>query len=207
MINSNRKSLNLKNIASGAFSSLRLLLVLTFLVGVIYPLSVTVIAKVVFPEQASGGLIVRDGKVIGSKLLGQTFTEDKYFWGRLSANNYDAVSSGGSNLSIANPKLLEIVNARVEQLKKADPDNTDKIPVDLVTASASGLDPHISLDAAQYQVGRIAKARGMNADEVKKLIDEHIDWQSKLNEEPYVNVLELNLALETESEKAKSRED
>ncbi len=206
-MNSNRKSLNLKNIASGAFSSLRLLLVLTFLVGVIYPLSVTVIAKVVFPEQASGGLIVRDGKVIGSKLLGQTFTEDKYFWGRLSANNYDAVSSGGSNLSIANPKLLEIVNARVEQLKKADPDNQEKIPVDLVTASASGLDPHISLDAAQYQVGRIAKARGIKPEELNEIINKHIDWQSKLNEEPYVNVLELNLALETESEKARSRED
>ncbi|MEQ1705304.1 MAG: potassium-transporting ATPase subunit KdpC [Rickettsiales bacterium] len=207
MINSNRKSLNLKNIASGAFSSLRLLLVLTFLVGVIYPLSVTVIAKVVFPEQASGGLIVRDGKVIGSKLLGQTFTEDKYFWGRLSANNYDAVSSGGSNLSIANPKLLEIVNARVEQLKKADPDNQEKIPVDLVTASASGLDPHISLDAAHYHVGRIAKARGIKPEELNEIINKHIDWQSKLNEEPYVNVLELNLALETESEKARSRED
>ncbi len=206
-MNSNRKSLNLKNIAAGAFSSLRLLLVLTFLVGVIYPLSVTVIAKLAFPEQANGSLIERDGKVIGSKLLGQTFTEDKYFWGRLSANNYDAVSSGGSNLSIANPKLLEIVNARVEQLKKADPDNTDKIPVDLVTASASGLDPHISLDAAQYQVGRIAKARGIKPEELNEIINKHINWQSKLNEEPYVNVLELNLALETESEKARSRED
>ena len=200
MIQHNRKLLNLRNIASGIFSSLSLLLVMTLLLGIIYPLMVTAVTQIAFPDQANGSLIVRDGKVIGSKLLGQKFTENKYFWGRLSENNYDSTSSGGTNPSRANPKLLEAVNARVEQLKKADPDNKDRIPVDLVTASASGLDPHISLDAAQYQVERIAKARGMKADEVKKLIDEHIDWQSKLNEEPYVNVLELNLALETEGE-------
>lgn len=196
MIQHNRKLLNLRNIASGIFSSLSLLLVMTLLLGIIYPLMVTAVTQIAFPDQANGSLIVRDGKVIGSKLLGQKFTENKYFWGRLSENNYDSTNSGGTNLSIANPKLLEAVNVRVEQLKKADPDNKDRIPVDLVTASASGLDPHISLAAAQYQVGRVAKSRGMEADELNELINKHIDWQSKFSEDPYVNVLELNLALD-----------
>lgn len=196
MIQHNRKLLNLRNIASGIFSSLSLLLVLTLMLGVIYPFMVTVVAQIAFPEQANGSLIIKDGKVIGSKLIGQKFTENKYFWGRLSENNYDATNSGGTNLSIANPKLLEIVNARVSELQKADPDNKDKIPVDLVTASASGLDPHISLAAARYQVGRIAKARDMKTEEINELISKHIDWQSKLAETPYVNVLELNLALD-----------
>jgi potassium-transporting ATPase KdpC subunit len=196
MIQHNRKLLNLRNLASGIFSSLSLLLVLTLLLGVIYPLIVTLVAQIAFPYQANGSLIIRDEKVIGSKLFGQKFTENKYFWGRLSANNYDATNSGGTNLSIANPKLLEIVNARVSELKKSDPDNKDKIPVDLVTASASGLDPHISLAAAEYQVERIAKARGMETDELNELINKHIDWQSQFAEKPYVNVLELNLALD-----------
>lgn len=190
------KLFNPKKIISTLYSSISLLLVLTVILGVLYPLSVTIIAQIAFHDKANGSLIVHDGKVIGSRLLGQAFTEDKYFWGRLSANNYDTMNSGGTNLSIANPKLLEDVNARVAQLQKADPDNKDKIPVGLVTASASGLDPHISVAAAQYQVARVAKARGMEPEALSDLVTKHIESQSGLAEDPYVNVLELNLALD-----------
>lgn len=184
------------NVISTIYSSVSLLLVLTVILGGLYPLSITLIAKLAFPQQANGSLIVRDGKVIGSKLLGQFFTDDKYFWGRLSENNYDSTNSAGTNLSIAHPKLLERANARVEALQKADPDNKDKIPVGLVTASASGLDPDISLLAAQYQVSRVAKARGMKPEELSEFVKKHIEPQSMLTEKPYVNVLELNMALD-----------
>ncbi len=186
----------MKNIFSSLRSALCLLLVMTIVLGVVYPLAVTAIAKVLFSESSSGSLIAKDGKVIGSHLLGQNFSDTKYFWGRLSANNYNTMESGGSNLSQANPKLLELVKARSEMLQKADPKNKAKIPVDLVTASASGLDPHISLLAAEYQIGRIAAARNMKPEEVQAIITDNIDWQSQIFGDPYVNVLELNLALD-----------
>lgn len=177
-------------------TNLSLLVVLTILLGIIYPLFTTAISQMLFHKRSSGSLIEKDGKIIGSELLGQEFTEAKYFWGRLSAVNYDAKESAGSNLSPANPILLEKAQARIAALKKADPENKEKIPVDLITASASGLDPHISLAAAKYQASRIAKARNIKIDEVQKLIAAHIDWQSQIFGNEYVNVLELNLALD-----------
>lgn len=163
-------------------ASFAILAVFTVLLGGVYPLVVAVFAKII-PQNSE-------------KLIGQSFTEPKYFWGRLSANNYDAGNSGGTNFSPNNPKILESANARISALKKADPQNAAKIPVDLITASASGLDPHISLEAAEYQIGRVAKARKISADDVKKLVDEIVDSQSKIFGNPYVNVLELNLALD-----------
>lgn len=202
---------NAKNIFAPIRTVISLLLVFTVLLGGIYPFLVTIMSKVffgellpitpianklVFHDKTSGSLITINNKVIGSSLLGQEFTEEKYFWGRLSANHYDAVNSGGSNLSPANPKLLEAVNARIEALQKSAPKNKAKIPVDLVTASASGLDPHISLSAAEYQVERVATARGMKPEEVQSIINEHVSQQSRLFGEPYINVLELNLAMD-----------
>lgn len=195
-MNNNSNIFSPKKIFSTVYSSVSLLLVLTLLLGVLYPLSVTIITQIAFPDQTKGSLIVRDDKVIGSKLLGQSFTGDKYFWGRLSQNNYDSTNSGGTNLSIANPKLLANANARVEALQKAGPDNKDKIPVELVTSSASGLDPDISVAAARYQVNRVARARGMNHEALDELINNHIEPQSELTETQYVNVLKLNLALD-----------
>lgn len=191
-----------KNIIAPLRSSISLLLLFTILLGGAYPLVVTVMAQIFFTDKANGSLIVSHEKyadepeVIGSRLLGQEFTQNKYFWGRLSENNYDAMNSGGSNLSPANPRLLERVNSRIAALQKADPENKAKIPVDLVTASASGLDPHISLLAAEYQIERIAAARGLKPDEVQAVITDHIDWQSQFFGEPYVNVLEMNIALD-----------
>lgn len=187
--------MNSSNFLSPIRCAISLLLTFTVLLGGIYPLLVTAISAVAFNDKAEGSLITNNEKVIGSHLLGQEFTAAKYFWGRLSAHHYDTMESGGSNLSPANPKLLEAVNARVTALKKADPKNKAKIPVDLVTASASGLDPHISLLAAEYQIERIATARGIKPDEVQAVITDHIDWQSQILGSPYVNVLELNLAL------------
>jgi len=163
-------------------ASFAMLAIFTVLLGGVYPLVVTIFAKII-PQNSE-------------KLIGKNFTEPKYFWGRLSANNYDAGNSGGTNFSPNNPKILESANARISALKKADPQNAAKIPVDLITASASGLDPHISLAAAEYQIGRVAKERKINADNVKKLVDENINSQSKVFGNPYVNVLELNLALD-----------
>lgn len=189
-------SFSIKNILAPLRSAIVLLLILTVLLGGVYPLVTTVITNIIFADNSSGSLIIKDGKVIGSQLIGQEFSEAKYFWGRLSAHHYNAMDSGGSNLSQANPKLLEAVNARATTLQKADPKNKEKIPVDLVTASASGLDPHISISAAKYQIGRIATARNMKPEGVQALIDKHIDWQSQIFGDAYVNVLELNLALD-----------
>ncbi len=188
----------MKKILSSARAAVVLLLISTILLGGVYPLIVYAVSQLVFSGNASGSLVMKDGKVIGSELLGQEFTDNKYFWGRLSATTpaYNATASTGSNLSPANPKLLEAVNARVDALKKADPDNKAKIPVDLVTASASGLDPHISLLAAEYQIDRIAAARGLNPDDIQAMIMSHISSQSQIFGDPYVNVLELNLALD-----------
>ncbi len=182
------------------------LLLLTLLTGVAYPLLVTGLAQVVFPQQANGSLIVRDGQVVGSSLIGQSFDDPKYFWGRLSAtgtvpyNSFNAenlTASSGSNYGPLNPALMEMVQARIDALKAADPTNTQPIPVDLVTASASGLDPHISPAAALYQLDRVARARGLDPAIVKQLIDQHTQRRDLgLLGEPRVNVLELNLALD-----------
>src|SRR5215467_10055123 len=158
--------------------ALILLAVLTVVTGVIYPVIVTVIAQLVFPYQANGSLIVKDGKVVGSALIGQPFDDPKYFWSRPSATSpfgYNAASSSGSNLSPTNPALLEAVKGRVETLRAADPGNTAPVPVDLVTASASGLDPHISPAAALYQVRRVARARQLDEGRVRQLVFDRIE--------------------------------
>src|SRR5262245_51476481 len=150
------------------------LIVFTVITGGVYPIVVTGIAQVLFPHQANGSQIVRDGKVVGSALIGQPFDDAKYFWGRPSATapfSYNAGASSGSNLSPTNPALIKSVQDRVDALRAADPGNTAPVPVDLVTASSSGLDPHISPAAAAYQLRRVAKARGMSEDAVRALVD------------------------------------
>lgn len=174
-----------------------MLLILTVITGVIYPLVVTGIAQVVFPHQANGSLIVINGKAYGSELIGQQFDDPKYFWGRPSAAGYNAAASSGSNDGPMNPDLIEAVQTRVDALKAADPENTLPIPVDLVTASGSGLDPHISVAAALYQVHRVAAARGLEEAQVKSLVDRYTKGrQFGFLGEPTVNVLELNLTLD-----------
>jgi len=184
-----------------AFKEAFLMLVaLTILTGVVYPLIVTGIAKGVFPSQANGSLIERDGKVVGSALIGQPFSDRKYFWSRPSGTApmpYNAGASSGSNQGPLNPALADAVKGRIEALQKADADNKARVPVDLVTASGSGLDPHISPAAAEYQVERVAKARGVAPEKVRALVAEHTDGrQLGFLGEPRVNVLKLNLALD-----------
>ncbi|MFZ6801684.1 potassium-transporting ATPase subunit KdpC [Undibacterium sp. Di24W] len=172
---------------------------LTVVVGIAYPLAMTGIAKVAFSDQAEGSLIVKDGKVVGSSLIGQSFSSPQFFWGRPSATGpmaNNAVNSSGSNLGPTNAAQLDNVKARVEALKATDPSNTAAIPVDLVTASASGLDPEISLAAAYYQVPRIARERKMTETQVRALIEQFAQKPVMgLFGEPRVNVLQLNLAL------------
>jgi potassium-transporting ATPase KdpC subunit len=180
--------------------ALTMLVLLTVLTGLVYPLAVTGLAQLLFPDQANGSLIVREGRVIGSRLIGQYFDKPEYFWSRPSATalfHYNAAASGGSNLGPTNPTLIESVNARVAALRAADPGNDLPIPVDLVTASGSGLDPHISPAAALYQAKRVARARGLDEAIVQTLVAEHTeDRQFKLLGERRVNVLQLNLALD-----------
>ena len=177
--------------------ALTLLALLTIITGVIYPLTVTGLAQILFPHQANGSLIVMDGKTYGSELIGQQFDDPKYFWGRPSAAGYNATASSGSNLGPMNPSLEEVVQARIDALHAADPNNPLPIPVDLVTASASGLDPHISVASALYQVSRIATARGLSEAEVTSLIEKYTEGrQFGIFGEPRVNVLSLNLALD-----------
>ncbi len=176
------------------------LLALTVITGVAYPLVVTGIAQAVFPWQANGSLIVKDGTTVGSALIGQPFDDPKYFWSRPSATSPfadNASASAGSNLSPTNPALVKTVQDRVDALRAADPGNAAPVPVDLVTASGSGLDPHISPAAALYQVGRVAKARKLEPAAIQQLVDRHTEgrWLGVLGE-PRVNVLQLNLALD-----------
>jgi len=180
-----------------ALVSLALLSVVT---GLAYPAIVTVVAQLIFPHQASGSLIVKHGKSVGSTLIGQTFDDPKYFWGRPSATSpfgYNAGASSGSNLSPTNADLIKTVQGRVDALRAADPGNTAPVPVDLVTASGSGLDPHISPAAALYQVGRVARARTLDESVVRDLVGQHTEGrQWGMLGEPRVNVLALNIALD-----------
>jgi len=173
---------------------------LTLLAGIIYPLVITGIAQLVFPVQSNGNFIEQNGNIVGSSLIGQPFTSSKYFWGRLSATSpvpYNSGISGGSNFGPTNPALLDEVKARVNALHAADPDNSQPIPVDLVTSSASGLDPDISVAAAKYQVPRIARERNLSESDVTALVEQQTeDQQFGLFGEPRINVLKINLALE-----------
>ncbi len=174
--------------------------VLTIITGIIYPLFVTGIAQTLFREKANGSLIYQDGKPVGSSLIGQSFDNPKYFRGRLSATSpaaYNAAASSGSNLGPLNPALSEAVQRRIEALKAADPENKSPVPIDLVTSSASGLDPHISPAAAYYQVPRVARARNLSEDTVKEIILQHTKGRPMgFVGEPVVNVLEVNLSLD-----------
>lgn len=178
-----------------------LFVLLSVVTGIVYPLAVTGIAKAAFPEAAGGSLIVKDGKAIGSRLIGQNFSDPKYFWGRPSATGpmpYNASASGGSNQGPLNPALVDAVKSRIEALKAADPDNKLPIPADLVNASASGLDPHISPEAAAYQLTRVASQRHLAPAEIKALINQHTEGrQWGVFGEPRVNVLQLNISLDS----------
>ncbi len=181
--------------------ALTLFVVLSLITGLLYPLAVTGVAQTAFPHQANGSLITQGGKTVGSELIGQAFTEPGHFWGRPSATApmpYNAAASGGSNQGPTNPALVDAVKARIEALRAADPGNTRPVPVDLVTASASGLDPQISPAAADYQAARVAKSRGLPLAQVQALVQQHTEspWLGLLGE-PRVNVLALNLALES----------
>jgi len=180
--------------------ALTLFILMTVVTGVLYPLAVTGVAKLAFPDKAAGSLIVRDGKTVGSALIGQSFTDPGHFWGRPSATGpmpYNAGGSSGSNQGPLNPALVDAVKGRIEALKAADPDNKLAVPVDLVTASASGLDPHISVAGAQYQAARVARARGVDPATVQSLIARHTEGRMLgVLGEPRINVLALNLALD-----------
>ena len=177
-----------------------LFVVLTVVTGVVYPLAVTGVARAAFPNQAAGSLIVQDGKVVGSSLIGQNFSDPKYFWGRPSATTpmaYNGQGSGGSNLGPLNPALTDAIKGRVDALRAADPGNKAAVPVDLVTASASGLDPEISVAAAEYQVPRIARLRRLSPEVVEGIVARHTEGRLfGLLGEQRVNVLDMNLELQ-----------
>lgn len=178
--------------------TLLLFLFLSLVTGVVYPLVVTGAGQLLFSRQAAGSLIVHEGKAVGSELIGQSFTRPEYFWGRPSAASYDAAASSGSNLGPTNPALAELLNARAAALRAAHPDQGGPIPVDLLTASASGLDPQVSPAAAEYQVTRVAGARGLDPQEVRAAVARHTAGrQLGLFGEPRVDVLALNLDLDS----------
>jgi len=180
--------------------AIMLLIVFTILLGVIYPLVMTGVSHVVFPAQAAGSLVRDGGRVVGSSLIGQPFDDPRYFWGRPSATGpvpYNAAASTGSNLGPSNPALHDAVAARVSALHAGDPGNEAPVPIDLVTASGSGLDPHVSPAAAYYQVARVAHARGLSEARVRSLVDHAVEGRTLgVIGEPRVNVLLLNLALD-----------
>ena len=182
-------------------SAILVFIILTIITGIFYPLLVTGIAQAFFHAKANGSLIHIDGKIIGSTLIGQPFDDPKYLWGRLSATSpipYNSSSSSGSNIGPSNGALLETVKSRIEKLRAADPKNKTPIPVDLVTSSASGLDPHISLAGAYYQIPRIAKRRGLSGNIVKSIIDRNANGRLfGLIGEPVVNVLKVNMDLDS----------
>lgn len=183
--------------------AISLFVVLTVVTGVVYPLAVTGVAKAAFPNQAAGSLIVQNGQTVGSSLIGQNFTDPKYFWGRPSATTpmaYNGQGSGGSNLGPLNPALTDAIKGRVDALRAADPGNKAAVPVDLVTTSASGLDPEISVAAAEYQVPRIARLRGLAPEAVEGIVARHTQGRLfGLLGEPRVNVLDMNLELQRAS--------
>jgi len=183
-----------------SIQSIRALLFFTVITGIAYPLVVTGIAQVVFKDQANGSLIEKGGKVLGSRLIGQPFSDPKYFWGRPSATSpqpYNGMASSGSNQGPTNPALKEAVEGRIKALREAGGDATKPVPADLVTASGSGLDPHISPAAAEYQVARVAKIRNIDAAKVRQIVADHTEGrQLGFLGEPRVNVLTLNLALD-----------
>jgi potassium-transporting ATPase KdpC subunit len=180
--------------------ALVLFLIMTAVTGIAYPLVVIGIAQVVFPDQAGGSLVLKGGEAVGSRLIGQNFADPKYFWSRPSATSpqpYNGVGSGGSNFGPLSPALTDRIKKNIDALRAADPTNTAPVPVDLVTASGSGLDPELSLAGARYQLARVARVRGLSQAAVQSLIDSHArgKWLGLLGE-PRVNVLELNLALD-----------
>jgi K+-transporting ATPase ATPase C chain len=185
--------------------ALVMLILMTAITGGIYPAAVTGIAQLGFPSQANGSLIEQDGKAVGSALIGQSFSDPKHFWSRPSATSpypNNASSSSGSNQGPLNPALTDAVEGRIKALREADPDNKAAVPIDLVTASGSGLDPHISPAAAEYQVARVAKARGVDAGKIRALVAAYTEArQFGLLGESRVNVLRLNLALDTAAAK------
>lgn len=178
------------------------LLLLTIITGVVYPLLVTAIAQLLFARQANGSLIVENGQARGSQLIGQPFDQPQYFWGRLSATApyaYNSGASSGSNYGPLNEELQTSVQTRIDALKQADPQNSAPIPVDLVTAAGSGLDPQISPAAAEYQVARVAQARGLSVEQVRQLVQQYTEGRTLgVLGEPRVNVLQLNLALDAQ---------
>jgi K+-transporting ATPase ATPase C chain len=177
-----------------------LFVVMTVITGLVYPLLITGIAQAAFPKQANGSVIVKNDTAIGSSLIGQSFSDPKYFWGRPSATSpqpYNGIASSGSNQGPLNPALIDAVKARVEALRAADPENESPVPVDLVTASASGLDPHISVAAANYQVARVARVRSLTVQAVQDIVKAHSEGRLLgVLGEPRVNVLSLNMALD-----------
>ncbi|MBC3884292.1 potassium-transporting ATPase subunit KdpC [Undibacterium griseum] len=175
-------------------------IVLSAITGIVYPLAVTGVGKVAFSDQAGGSLIQQEGKLLGSRLIGQTFSDPKYFWSRPSASgtfSYNGLASGGANQGPTNPALKAALEDRIKALHEADPTNTRAIPVDLVTASGSGLDPHISPAAAEYQLQRVARVRGIAQEQIRPLLEKYTESaQFGILGETRVNVLELNLALD-----------
>jgi len=182
------------------YPSIMMTILTTVLFGIIYPLAMTGAAQMIFPRQANGSFIIKDGRIVGSTLIGQPFSDPKYFWGRLSATSpfpYNAASSSGSNLGPTNQALVDAVKQRIDALRQADAGSAAPIPVDLVTASASGLDPHISPAAALYQAGRVARMRHVPESTINQLIRQYTEGrQFGILGEPRVNVLELNRALD-----------
>jgi len=180
--------------------ALLILATFTVIAGVLYPLVITAIGQIVFPRRADGSIVFRNGKPVGSSLIGQEFSDPKYFWGRLSATSptgYNPLPSSGSNFGPLNPALREQVEKRVKRLQSADPQNKSLIPVDLVTASASGLDPHVSVAGALYQVPRVARVRGVSQEQIIALVKEYTTGRlAGVFGEPVVNVLQLNIALD-----------